>query len=134
MLRELINEVPLIIDAGLGTASDAARAMELGFDAVLLNTAIAGAQNPVLMASRNAGRCDGGQEGVPCRKDPPPPLCERQFSIGRNVGLKVGSLRIVEAGGLAMSLELKINGERRLVPRSNVFTLACRGAGCFGGP
>jgi thiazole synthase len=51
MLRELISEVPLIIDAGLGTASDAARAMELGFDAVLLNTAIAGAQNPVLMAS-----------------------------------------------------------------------------------
>ena len=51
MLRELITEVPLIVDAGLGTASDAARAMELGFDAVLLNTAIAGARNPVLMAS-----------------------------------------------------------------------------------
>jgi len=51
MLRELITEVPLIVDAGLGTASDAARAMELGFDAVLLNSAIAGAQDPVLMAS-----------------------------------------------------------------------------------
>ena len=51
MLRELITEVPLIVDAGLGTASDAARAMELGFDGVLLNTAIAGAKNPVLMAS-----------------------------------------------------------------------------------
>jgi len=51
MLRELITEVPLIVDAGLGTASDAARAMELGFDAVLLNTAIAGARDPVLMAS-----------------------------------------------------------------------------------
>ena len=51
MMRQLITEVPLIIDAGLGTASDAARAMELGFDAVLLNTAIAGARNPVLMAS-----------------------------------------------------------------------------------
>ena len=51
MLRELITEVPLIVDAGLGTASDAARAMELGFDGVLLNTAIAGARNPVLMAS-----------------------------------------------------------------------------------
>ena len=51
MMRELITEVPLIIDAGLGTASDAARAMELGFDAVLLNTAIAGARDPVLMAS-----------------------------------------------------------------------------------
>ncbi len=51
MLRELITEVPLIVDAGLGTASDAALAMEMGFDGVLLNTAIAGAKDPVLMAS-----------------------------------------------------------------------------------
>ena len=51
MMRELITQVPLIVDAGLGTASDAARAMELGFDGVLLNTAIAGAKNPILMAS-----------------------------------------------------------------------------------
>ncbi len=50
MLRGLITEVPLIVDAGLGTASDAAIAMEMGFDAVLLNTAIAGARDPVLMA------------------------------------------------------------------------------------
>ncbi len=50
MLRELITEVPLIVDAGLGTASDAALAMEMGYDAVLLNTAIAGASDPVLMA------------------------------------------------------------------------------------
>ena len=50
MLRELITEVPLIVDAGLGTASDAAIAMEMGFDAVLLNTAIAGASDPILMA------------------------------------------------------------------------------------
>jgi thiazole synthase len=51
MMRELITEVPLIIDAGLGTASDAARAMEMGFDGVLLNTAIAAAKDPVIMAS-----------------------------------------------------------------------------------
>ncbi len=50
MMRELIAEVPLIVDAGLGTASDAAIAMEMGFDAVLLNTAIAGARDPILMA------------------------------------------------------------------------------------
>jgi thiazole synthase len=50
ILRELITEVPLIVDAGLGTASDAALAMELGFDGVLLNTAIAQAGKPVLMA------------------------------------------------------------------------------------
>src|SRR5438477_4205445 len=50
ILRELITEVPLIVDAGVGTASDAAVAMELGFDAVLMNTAIAAAKDPVLMA------------------------------------------------------------------------------------
>ncbi len=44
-------EVPIIVDAGVGTASDAAIAMELGCDAVLMNTAIAEAGNPVLMAS-----------------------------------------------------------------------------------
>ena len=50
ILRELITEVPLIVDAGVGTASDATLAMELGFDGVLMNTAIAEAQNPILMA------------------------------------------------------------------------------------
>jgi len=50
ILRETITEVPLIVDAGVGTASDAAIAMELGFDGVLMNTAIAGAKDPVLMA------------------------------------------------------------------------------------
>src|ERR1700726_3770217 len=50
ILRELITEVPLIVDAGVGTASDAAVAMELGFDAVLMNTAIAAATDPILMA------------------------------------------------------------------------------------
>ncbi len=42
--------VPVIVDAGIGTASDAARAMELGADGVLLNTAIAGADDPIAMA------------------------------------------------------------------------------------
>jgi thiazole synthase len=50
ILRERITEVPLIVDAGVGTASDAALAMEMGADAVLMNTALAGAANPVLMA------------------------------------------------------------------------------------
>lgn len=50
ILRERITEVPLIIDAGVGTASDAAIAMELGADGVLMNTAIAEAQDAVLMA------------------------------------------------------------------------------------
>jgi thiazole synthase len=50
ILREMITEVPLIVDAGVGTASDATLAMEMGFDGVLMNTAIAEASNPVLMA------------------------------------------------------------------------------------
>ena len=49
IIREF-SRVPVIVDAGVGTASDAALAMELGADGVLMNTAIAGAQEPVAMA------------------------------------------------------------------------------------
>lgn len=49
IIRETID-IPLIVDAGVGTASDAAFAMELGVDGVLMNTAIAGAEHPVKMA------------------------------------------------------------------------------------
>ena len=50
ILRETITEVPLIVDAGVGTASDATIAMELGFDGVLMNTAIAEAEDSEKMA------------------------------------------------------------------------------------
>jgi len=50
ILREMITTVPLIVDAGVGTASDAAIAMELGADGILMNTAIAAADDPVRMA------------------------------------------------------------------------------------
>ena len=50
IIREFAR-VPMIVDAGVGTASDAALAMELGADAVLMNTAIAGAQEPAAMAT-----------------------------------------------------------------------------------
>ena len=50
ILRERITEVPLIVDAGVGTASDAAIAMELGYDGVLMNTAIAAAEDSERMA------------------------------------------------------------------------------------
>jgi thiazole synthase len=50
ILQERITAVPMIVDAGVGTASDAAVAMELGADGVLMNTAIAEAQDAVLMA------------------------------------------------------------------------------------
>lgn len=50
IMRELITEVPLVVDAGVGTASDASVAMELGADGVLMNTAIAAAQDAEKMA------------------------------------------------------------------------------------
>src|SRR5579884_4417857 len=50
ILREKISEVPLIVDAGVGTASDAVVAMELGFEGVLMNTAIAAAEDAEAMA------------------------------------------------------------------------------------
>jgi thiazole synthase len=50
IIKERAN-VPVIVDAGVGTASDAAIAMELGIDALLMNTGIAGARDPVLMAT-----------------------------------------------------------------------------------
>ena len=54
--------VPVLVDAGVGTASDAAEAMELGCDGVLMNTAIAGAQEPVLMASAMRKAVEAGRE------------------------------------------------------------------------
>ena len=55
-------KVPIIVDAGVGTASDAAIAMEMGCDGVLMNTAIAGAKNPVLMASAMKKAIEAGRE------------------------------------------------------------------------
>jgi thiazole synthase len=54
--------VPIIVDAGVGTASDAAIAMELGCDGVLMNTAIAAARDPVLMASAMKKGIQAGRE------------------------------------------------------------------------
>src|SRR5919206_3440263 len=62
ILREVITGVPLIVDAGVGTASDAAIAMELGADAVLMNTGIANAQDPVLMADAMKHAVIAGRE------------------------------------------------------------------------
>ena len=50
IMREMVTEVPLIVDAGVGTASDATLAMELGVDGILMNTGVAGASDPVAMA------------------------------------------------------------------------------------
>ena len=63
-LRLIIDnaKVPVLVDAGVGTASDAAIAMELGCDGVLMNTAIAHAKNPVLMASAMKKAVEAGRE------------------------------------------------------------------------
>ncbi len=53
----------MLVDAGVGSPSDAAVAMELGCDGVLMNTAIAHAQNPVLMASAMKKAVEAGREG-----------------------------------------------------------------------
>lgn len=55
-------KVPILVDAGVGTASDAAIAMELGCDGVLMNTAIAAARNPILMASAMKKAVEAGRE------------------------------------------------------------------------
>jgi len=56
------SRVPVIVDAGVGSASDAAVAMELGCDAVLMNTAIAGAKDPILMAEAMRLAVDAGRK------------------------------------------------------------------------
>lgn len=71
IIRELLD-VPLLVDAGVGTASDAAQAMELGYDGILLNTAVAGARDPVAMARAmrlavEAGRLAFGAGRIPRR-------------------------------------------------------------------
>jgi thiazole synthase len=55
-------KVPVLVDAGVGTASDAAVAMELGCDGVLMNTAVAAAQNPVLMAKAMKQAVEAGRQ------------------------------------------------------------------------
>jgi thiazole synthase len=75
------SSVPVIVDAGVGTASDAAVAMELGCDGVLMNTAIAEARDPILMASAMKHAVIAGREAylagrMPKKKyaDPSSPL------------------------------------------------------------
>ncbi len=63
LLRERFPEITLIVDAGIGKPSDAAFAMELGFDAVLLNTAVALAGDPVAMAEAFANAVKAGRRG-----------------------------------------------------------------------
>ena len=60
-IRQYFPSVPLIIDAGIGAPSQAAQAMEMGFDGVLLNTAVAAAADPVRMARAFAAAVEAGR-------------------------------------------------------------------------
>ncbi|APX90770.1 thiazole synthase [Brevirhabdus pacifica] len=70
-LRARFPDVPMVVDAGIGLPSHAARAMELGFDAVLLNTAVAKAGDPVAMARAMARAIEAGS--LACAADPMEP-------------------------------------------------------------
>jgi len=74
--------VPILVDAGVGTASDAAIAMELGCDGILMNTAIAGAQNPVLMASAMKKAVQAGREAFRAGRIPRKRFASASSPIG----------------------------------------------------
>ncbi len=82
ILRERITEVPLIVDAGVGTASDAAIAMELGADGVLMNTAIAGAQDAVADGRGDARGSRSGAQSVSRRAHREEAVCDRVEPAG----------------------------------------------------
>lgn len=69
-LREGDDDYPVIVDAGVGTASDVAIAMELGCDGVLLNTGIAGAQDPLTMAHAMRNACLAGYQAFQAGRIP----------------------------------------------------------------
>jgi len=69
------SSVPVVLDAGIGTASDAALAMELGCDAVLANTAIAKSHDPLRMAAAMRAGVEGGASRTARRPNPEAPLC-----------------------------------------------------------
>ena len=61
VLRERLPELNLLVDAGIGKPSDAVQAMELGYDGILLNTAVAEALEPAIMAQAFKGAIDAGR-------------------------------------------------------------------------
>jgi thiazole synthase len=79
-------KVPVIVDAGVGTASDAAVALELGCDAVLMNTAIAGAKQPALMASAMKKAVEAGREAYLAGRIPMKPYATASSPLEGLVG------------------------------------------------
>ncbi len=81
IIRELIS-IPVIIDAGIGTASHAAQAMELGADAILLNTAISRAEHPAQMARAMKLAVEAGRAAYRAGRIPERLMAERSSPIG----------------------------------------------------
>ncbi len=82
-------KIPVIVDAGVGTASDAAIAMEMGCDGVLMNTAIAGAKDPVLMASAMRKGVEAGREAFRAGRIPRKLFATASSPIAGVVGSKL---------------------------------------------
>ena len=113
--------VPVIVDAGIGTASDAVIAMELGAAAVLLNTAVAKADDPVRMATRDA----------PCGRGRPPRPSRRPHSAPRprravEPAARAGRFMRRAAGGRCSSSPTAI---RRAIPLETIAAAVGRGGG-----
>ena len=96
MIRLIVEgaSVPVLVDAGVGTASDAAVAMELGCDGVLMNTAIAEAKDPMRDGTGDEAGGRGRSRGLSRRADAEAPLCRSEQSAGgidlsRNAGFAI---------------------------------------------
>ena len=85
LIREAIS-IPMIVDAGVGTASDAAVAMELGADGVLMNTAIALAQDPVRMASAMRRAVEAGRDAFLAGRIPRKPYASASSPLDGLIG------------------------------------------------
>lgn len=86
IIREEVDDTPLIVDAGIGTASDAVTAMELGYDGILLNTAIAQAQHPVEMAHAMRLAVDAGRKAHRAGRIPRRLYAEASSSMEGRIG------------------------------------------------
>jgi thiazole synthase len=86
IIREMIEDTPLIVDAGIGTASDAVTAMELGYDGILVNTAIAQAQHPVDMGRAMRKAVEAGRNAHHAGRIPRRLYAEASSSMEGRIG------------------------------------------------
>ena len=86
IIREMIEDTPLIVDAGIGTASDAVTAMELGYDGILVNTAIAQAQHPVDMGHAMRKAVEAGRSAHRAGRIPRRLYAEASSSMEGRIG------------------------------------------------